>query len=333
MKPASAFDGASQPAPCHDFAIQSAHSWSALLLGKLLWLIVRPILRRISDLALVRRRMQRLDHGAPFSDAHSVHLGGIKVHTTECEHPRRVVLYLHGGGFFMRPTRAHVGFLKSLCDELSAVGVLPAYRLSPECPFPKGLDDCATTYEALLARGVPASAIVVAGESAGGTLTLSLLMRLRDEGLALPACAVLISPGTDLAGIGLHASYIENGGRDALVPPETLPRIVLAYAGGRDPTHPAISPLRGDFSKLPPLHFVASNTEVLRDDSVLAVQKARKSGVAVELSLWGGLMHAFPLFHRLPEARTAREDIARFIRTHVAEHDLEGLSFADEKKS
>ncbi|MDP9139627.1 MAG: alpha/beta hydrolase, partial [Pseudomonadota bacterium] len=309
-------------------------SWSALLLGKLLWLIVRPIMRRLSDFALCRRRMQQLDRGAPFTDGHAASLGGVKVHVAERAEPRRVVLYLHGGGFFMHPTSAHVGFLNSLCSELAAIGVLPAYRLSPECPFPQGLDDCMSAYQALLARGVPASAIVVAGESAGGTLTLSLLMRLRDAGLPLPACAVLISPGTDLAGIGLHASYRENSSRDALVPPDALPRIVRAYAGTRDPAHPDISPLRGDFSSLPPLHFVASSSEVLRDDSVLAAQKGREAGVAVELSLWGGLMHAFPLFHRLPEARTAREDIVRFILTHTAEHSqLQGVTLADENPS
>lgn len=307
------------------------HSLSALLLGFLLWLVVRPILRHVSDLALVRRRMERLDNRAPFRNGHTAELGGIAVHVAEFANARRVVLYLHGGGFFMRPNGAHAAFLKQLCSELDGTGVMPDYRLAPEHPFPHGLDDCLQAYESLLARGVPASAIVLAGESAGGTLCLSLLLRLRDAKRPLPACAVMISPGTDLAGIGVYASYRDNGSRDALVPPEALHRIVEAYASNQDPADPLISPLRGDFSGLPPLHFVASHDEVLRDDSVLAAAKARSAGVTTELKLWHGLMHAFPLFHRLPEAQAARADITSFIRQHTATRSVKPVPhFLDE---
>lgn len=314
-----------------DSITNSRHSVRALLFGLVLWLVVRPILCQISDLVLVRRRMERLDHHAPFRNGHKVKLGGIATYAIEKNNARRLILYLHGGGFFMRPASAHVAFLQRLCADTEAAGIMPDYRLTPEHPFPQGIDDCMHAYQTLLARGVPASAMVIAGESAGGTLVLSLLMRLRDAGLPLPAGAVLISAATDLAGVGLHDSYIENGARDALVPPEALPRIVNAYAAGRYLSDPQISPLRGDFIGLPPLHFVASNDEVLRDDSALAVAKARLAGVAVEFKLWRGLMHAFPLFHRLPEAKTACTDIARFVCKHTADcARLPALTFTDE---
>lgn len=307
------------------------HSMRALLLGLLLWLVVRPILRHVRDLVSVRRRMERLDSRAPFRDGHRAELGGIPVHVAECANAQRVVLYIHGGGFFMRPSGAHASFMKQLCVELDAVGVMPDYRLSPEHPYPYGLDDCMHAYESLLAHGVPANSIVLVGESAGGTLCLALLLRLRDAKQALPACAVVISPGTDLAGVGIHASYHENGARDALVPPDALPRIVEAYAGDNDTTNPLISPLHGDFSGLPPLHFVASHDEVMRDDSVLAVDKARAAGVTTELKLWRGLMHAFPLFHRLPESQAARADITSFIRQHTATPGVQQIpTFIDE---
>lgn len=331
VKSESAADSTAR-APSHAQANTGLRpSIGALLLGFLLWLVVRPILRRIHDLAACRRQMARLDWRAPFRNGQPSRLGGIAVHAIERPDARRVLLYLHGGGFFMHPTGAHVALLEDLSASTQAVGLLPAYRLTPEHPFPQGVDDCLHAYQALLACGVPAQAIVVAGESAGGTLVLSLLMRLRDTSLPLPACAVLISPGTDLAGVGVHASYHENQGRDALVPPETLPRIVQAYAGSNDPAHPRISPLRGDFFGLPPLYFVASCDEVMRDDSVLAVEKARKAGVIVELKLWPGLMHAFPLFKRLPEARAARKDMVRFIDTHApCSSPLATTHFTDE---
>lgn len=331
LKAAPVADSAPSVLSPDDGASWSRPSLSALLLGVLMWLVVRPILRRITDLAACRRQMARLDWRAPFREGHSARLGGVAVHVIERPNAHRVVLYLHGGGFFMHPTGSHVALLDDLCASTDAAGVLPAYRLTPEHPFPQGLDDCLHVYQALLARGVPANAVVLAGESAGGTLVLSLLMRLRDAGLPLPACAVLISPGTDLAGVGQHASYRENRARDALVPPEALPRIVQAYAGDRDPAHPDLSPLHADFAGLPPLHFVASRHEVMRDDSVLAAAKARGAGVAVELRLWRGQMHAFPMFQRLPEARAARADIVRFIHMHSAERGrLQTQGFTDE---
>ena len=306
-------------------------SLSAFLLGLLLWLVVRPILRQVTDLALCRRRMEQLDWNAPFRNGHSNTFAGIPVHVVKQKDARRVVLYLHGGGFFMRPTSRHVSFLEQLCDETESTGLMPAYRLAPEHPFPNGLNDCIDVYQELLVRGIPPNAIILAGESAGGNLVLALLMRMRDAKLPLPACAVMISAGTDLSSIGQYASYRENQSRDALVPPETLPHIVRAYAGDCDPAHPSISPLHGDFKGLPPLHFVASRHEVLREDTILAFGKARDAGVITEIKIWRGLMHAFPLFSRLPEAIAARADMVRFILAHTASRArLKTKKFNDE---
>lgn len=298
--------------------LRARHSLRALLLDWLLRMLVRPMLRRVSDLAAVRHKMERFDRCAPFRDSNCEFLDGVPVRLAGDAGRPRVVLYLHGGGFFMQASKLQMRFLERLCADTDAAGVLPAYRLAPEHPFPHGLDDCTRVYEALLERGIPSRAITIAGESAGGTLSLALLMRLRDRGVALPGCVILISPGTDLCGIGVHPSYAENASRDALVPPEALPRIVAAYAGGHDLRLPELSPLHGDFAGLPPLHFVASRDEVMRDDSVLAANKAHAAGVVVELHLWSGLMHAFPMFNRLPEARTALANITNFVNAHCA---------------
>lgn len=295
-------------------------SLRARLLDRLLRLLLRPLLRRVRDLTAARRRLQRLDWRAPFRQGPDAHLDGVPVRLVGAFSRPRVLLYLHGGGFFMEASGMHLRFLRQICDATDACGVLPAYRLAPEHPYPAGLDDCFRAYEALLARGVAASSIFIAGESAGGTLSLALLMRLRDRGVALPGGAVMISAGTDLVGIGQHASYAENRQRDALVPPESLPIIARAYAGSHDPALPEISPLHGCFDGLPPLHFVASASEVLRDDSVLAAERAEQAGTPVELRLWHGMTHAFPLFGGLPEAQAARADIARFIQANSVSH-------------
>lgn len=304
------------------------HSVRARLLDWLLRVLVRPLLRGATDLIAVRKNMQRFDWRAPFRPGCCELVDGVPVRFVGETGRLRVVLYLHGGGFFMAATQSQLAFLERLCAETGASGVLPAYRLAPEHPFPSGLDDCTRVYAALLARGIPGHSITIAGESAGGTLALALLMRLRDRGLPLPGCAVLISPGTDLRGIGEHPSYVDNAARDALVPPESLPLIIEAYAAGQDLSSPEISPLYGDFTGLPPLHFVASRDEVLRDDSVLAASKAHAAGVLVELHLWGDLMHAFPMFHRLPEARTARAEIARFVNANCAAMPVSGERFS-----
>lgn len=291
-------------------------SLRARLLDRLLRLLLRPLLRRVRDLTALRRRLQRLDWRAPFRQGADAHLDGVPVRLVGAFSRPRVLLYLHGGGFFMEASGMHLRFLRQICDEIDACGVLPAYRLSPEHPYPAGLDDCCRAYEALLADGIPARSIFIAGESAGGTLSLALLMRLRDRGVALPGGAVMISAGTDMVGIDQHSSYAENRHRDALVPPESLPYLIRAYAGEHDPAIPGISPLYGCFDGLPPLYFVASVSEVLRDDSVLAAERAEQSGTPVELHLWNGMTHAFPLFGGLPEAQVARADIARFIREY-----------------
>lgn len=306
--------------PLNDSEAKVRPSLRARLLDRLLRLLLLPLLKRIRDLTAVRRRLQRVAWRAPFRQGADAHLDGVPVRLVGDFSQPRVLLYLHGGGFFMEASGLHLRFLQRLCEDTDACGVLPAYRLAPEYPYPAGLDDCCRAYQALLADGIPARSIFIAGESAGGTLSLALLMRLRDRGVASPGGAVMISASTDLAGIGRHASYAENRHRDALVPPESLPYIVRAYAGDHDPASPGVSPLHGRYDGLPPLYFVASASEVLRDDSVRAAERAQQAGIPVELRLWHGMTHAFPLFGGLPEAQAARADIARFIREHSATH-------------
>jgi len=297
-------------------------SLRARLLALFLRLFVRPILARTHDLPRLRERVKWFDHLLPSRGPNTVtgQLAGRDAEFFAAPEPRRVLLYLHGGGFCFSSTRAHSAFLIRLSLELDAVGVMPKYRLSPEHPFPAGLDDCVGAYKTLIGSGVDPRSIVVAGDSAGGNLVLSTLMSLRDAGTPLPGCAVMISPGLDLTGIGTRESHIRNGASDAVVPLEALPRLVKAYAGACDPGNIRLSPLHGEFGGLVPMHFVVSDAEVLRDESWVAAAKAHRAGLEVELRLWPGMVHCFPVFQWLPEARAARADIVRFVKTHTVEH-------------
>ncbi|MBJ6138497.1 alpha/beta hydrolase [Marinobacter litoralis] len=235
------------------------------------------------------------------------------------ESDRPVVLWLHGGAFvFPTMPDGHLLFVKRLCRSLLADAFVPDYRLAPANPFPAGLDDCERAYRLLLDSGVAPGKIIIGGESAGGNLLVALLLRLRDVGLPLPACAVSISPILDMARLHGPTSRAANAKTDAMLPLGALAHARDWYVGTQDAANPEISPLMGDFQGLPPLLIQASHEEVLRDDSVLFARKASEAGVETELALWPSMPHAFPLLEEwIPEAKSARHDIVRFIQRHL----------------
>ena len=227
----------------------------------------------------------------------------------------RVLLYLHGGGFIVHMPSAYRVFARRLGTALGARVLLPDYRLAPEHPFPAGADDCLAVYRWLLAAGFDAKRIVIAGDSAGGNLALVTAMRIRDEMLPAPGCAVMLSPATDMTGGSASNAY--NKARDPLLVPEVAPFLLAAYAPASDASHPWISPIYGNFERLPPLLFHAGSGEHIVDDSIRAADKARWANVRVELEVWPDMPHVFQMMNALPEAREAIEAIARFVREHV----------------
>jgi len=229
-----------------------------------------------------------------------------------------IVLYLHGGGFLIPASpQAHLGLLARLCRKLDAAGFLPDYRLAPLHKYPAALDDCERAYRGLLDAGYAAQRIAVAGESAGGNLVLGLLQRIRKAGLPMPACAVPISPVTEMARGYAPPSRIHNVGRDPMFPAGPLAGILQLYVGDARGDDPELSPLYADYRGFPPLYFLVGESELLLDDSLLAAQQARDAGVTTRLDVWPLLPHAFPLFAGVfPEARQSHEDIVAFIRAH-----------------
>ena len=230
-----------------------------------------------------------------------------------------VVLYLHGGAFIIPAVpETHVTMLARICKDLDAVGFMADYRLAPFNKFPAALDDCERAYHALLELGFKPERIAIAGESAGGNLVLGVLQRIRKAGLPMPACAIPISPVTEMGRMHAPPSRALKLHSDPLLPMASLQRVDEMYAGDWDASDPELSPLYADVRGFPPMYLLASDSEVLLDDTVLFARRLREGGIETKLDVWPILPHAFPLFERIfPEVREARKDIVEFIRTHL----------------
>ena len=228
------------------------------------------------------------------------------------------LLYLHGGGF----VSGSGGFYLTLAAHLSTAAkcavLLPDYRLAPEHPFPAGLEDCISAHEWMLANGPsgpePSQATFIAGDSAGGSLTLATLLALRDRGLQLPAGGIALSATTDLT----LASESVRTVADPILSARTMPVFRDLYLGETDPRNPLASPVFGDYRGIPPLLIQAGEHEMLRDDSVRLTKKARADGIQVELEIWPGMFHVFQSHEPLlPEGQEAIDHIAEFMRSSL----------------
>jgi epsilon-lactone hydrolase len=228
---------------------------------------------------------------------------------------RGTILYLHGGAWCIHLP----GIFSRHASRLAALTgmrvLLPDYRLAPEHPFPAGIDDCFAVYRWLIEHGFAERPLAVAGDSAGGSLTLVTLMRARDAMLPMPGCAVALSPSTDLTLSGPSAKY--NADADPMFAAGAADLLPPLYCPGQDRSNPLLSPLFGNWNGLPPLLFHAGSTEMLLDDSVRAHDRARQAGVAAEIEVWREMPHVFHVFSWLPEARVAMRQIADFIAEHA----------------
>jgi acetyl esterase/lipase len=243
--------------------------------------------------------------------------------------PSRRVLYLHGGAFFAGSPLSHRTMTSQFSKRSGAAVLALDYRLKPEHRRGVGIRDCRRAYRWLLEHGPdgpsPLETLFLAGDSAGGNLTLMTAAWARDEGLRKPDVVVAFSPVTDAT--FQAPSVRQNAEHDTLVKPLfgpflTLPRFLLrwvyVYLDGYRPVNPAVSPVYGDLSDLPPTLVQASETEMLFDDSRRYVNKARKAGSPVFLQSWQGLLHVWQLFYpEVPEAHAAWEEVSKFIETHA----------------
>lgn len=238
----------------------------------------------------------------------------------------RRLLYIHGGAYTMGSPKSHRRLTSKFSEVANAAVLSIDYRLMPEHPRMAGVEDCRSAYRWLLENGPEGvsapSAMFVAGDSAGGNLTLSLIAWVRDLGLRAPNAAVALSPATD--GTLGSPSLKSNIATDPMLGPlfkslARIPRTVLLWgawlANRVRPCDPVVSPVFGDLSNLPPLLVHASEAEMLRDDSRRYVNKAISAGSPVTLQTWQHMVHVWQIYHpELPEGREAMEEIGKFLR-------------------
>jgi len=231
--------------------------------------------------------------------------------------PERVMLYIHGGGWVVGSISSHRHLIARLAQSCRMRLLAINYRLAPAHPYPAALEDCLAAYRWLLVQGVDPHQLVVAGDSAGGNLTLTTLLALRQAGDPLPAAAVCLSPATDLS----TAIRPEDARKDPLLDPGAGQRWLEAYLAGQDPAQPLVSPLFGDLHGLPPILIQIGTDEMLYPDAIRFSEKARQSGVDLTLDIWEGMFHVWQLSAPLlPEANQAIRKIGEYVQGKVNFH-------------
>ena len=270
-------------------------------------------------------RRQRLDDlgralGAP-EDARlePVDLNGVPAEwsATPDADPARAVLYLHGGGYMAGSIVSHRYVAVETGRAARARTLALGYRRAPEHTYPAQLEDALAAWQFLLDQGMAPGAIAVGGDSAGGNLTLALLLALRARGEQLPCCGWLISPWTDLTASG--ATMQTKADVDPMISQPYLLGLAEAFAGGKDLADPSISPQRADLAGLPPLLIQVGSDETLLDDAVTLAGRAGAAGVAVTLEVWPEMIHAFPMFFpRVAASRQATAGAGAFMRRHFS---------------
>jgi monoterpene epsilon-lactone hydrolase len=247
-----------------------------------------------------------------------VDAGGIPAEwiTTPGVVAERVIYYLHGGGYVLGSINTHRELLSRLSRAASARVLIIDYRLAPENPFPAAVDDSIAAYRWLLSVGVDPARLVIAGESAGGGLTVATLVALRDAGEPLPRAAICLSPWVDMECLG--ESMATKAEIDPVVTRDGVLALAKAYLGDTDPRTPLASPLYADLTGSPPLLIQVGNAEVLFDDAMRLADRARAAGVDVTLEPWDDMVHMWHLYAAiLPEGQQAIDRIGEFIRQHT----------------
>lgn len=228
----------------------------------------------------------------------------------------RVLLYLHGGGYVIGSLNTHRRLAYDMSKAANARVLNVDYRMAPEAPYPAAVEDAVTAYKWLLDQGTAAGSISISGDSAGGGLTMACLLSLKAQGIALPACAVPLSPWVDLEGIGGTMTSLAEA--DPMVRKEGLDRMSALYRNGADVRDPLVSPMYGDMTGLPPLLIQVGTRETLLDDARRLHQKALADGVVSSLEEAGGMIHVFHLFGpMLSEARDAIGRAGAFMQIHA----------------
>jgi len=226
----------------------------------------------------------------------------------------RVLLYLHGGGYLLGSIDSHRHAVSRFARAARMRTLLIDYRLAPEHPFPAGLEDAITSWRWLLESGVDPARAAIAGESAGGGLTMATLLSLRERGLPMPGAAAVLSPWVDLT---LTGGTLATNDRFDFIPRHILRDYAEKYANGADRGGPLLSPAFANLSGLPPLLIQAGEAETLLDDSRRLHERARAAGTEASLTVYPDMIHAFMLMPHMPGHREAVDELGEHLRAHT----------------
>lgn len=215
------------------------------------------------------------------------------VRVTRAHMKKYVILYCHGGGYSTGSTVYARTLTKKLAESTSMDVFAFNYRLAPEHPYPAATDDALKAWNYLMYMGYGARDVIVAGDSAGGNLALSLTLRLKEQERLLPRGLVLLSPWTDLTKSG--KSYESRKEVDPVLDHEYLDRMIENYAGGQALSNPLISPLFGNFKGFPPTYIQVGDNEILLSDATLLHKKLLKENVSAHLDVYKGMWHVFQM--------------------------------------
>lgn len=249
------------------------------------------LLGNSKDVLIEEIEIKNLIRGSKEQESRVIH--GEWIYVNRAHMKKYIILYCHGGGY----STGSCVYARTLTTKLATTTSMDVlsfdYRLAPEHPYPAATEDAMQVWNHLMLLGYGARDIILAGDSAGGNLVLSLMLRLKQENRLLPRGAVLMSPWTDLTSSG--KSHVAKASIDPVLNAGYLQEMITNYAPGRDLTNPLISPLFGDFEGFPPVYIQVGSNEILLDDSNMLYKKLLKANVSVKLDLFKGMWHVFQM--------------------------------------
>ena len=301
-------------------------SWQLTLAKAWMRLGVKPVLAHMNEVRLARALLDRLApkvfRPPPLSLFRAGRLAGrpaLWISNRPGSHPPvpgRHILYFHGGGYIAGSPSTHRAMLARLSRLTGVEVVAPRYRLAPEHPFPAAFEDARAAFDALVGQGISPKNIILGGDSAGGSLALSLLAQLTAEGRA-PRALFAFSPLTDMTFSG--PSFLTNAGRDPILPASRAELLADWVLAGADPADPRISPLFATFHGPPPVLLQCADSEILRDDTARMAKVLLAAGGDAILDEWQECPHVWQLMDGLvPEARQALTRVASFVNAQFA---------------
>ncbi len=233
----------------------------------------------------------------------------------QLEHEEKVMIFIHGGGWIVNTRKAQLGLQTAVASSLGVRVVSIEYPLSPENPYPAALDDIVTAYRGIISEYGAENAGLF-GTSAGGGLTLATLLRLKADGVPLPAASAALSPGADMTASGYLFRAV--GLQDPVLPPYGVYAAIQGYVGDADPTDPLVSPVFGDYTDVTPLFLLSGTAEILASDAIRVAARARGQGVDVTLLVSDGMWHV-PIANGtgVPELQLAYDEMIKFFRGHM----------------